>query len=95
MFITLRVHAEGRNVTQAVSPAALGEELNAGWHLNVPSCCLFLSLCPFCKYLSSIRARPRKALAITRMSFILLEIAEHAGFGADAIGWDPSGPSEN
>jgi hypothetical protein len=95
MFITLRVHAEGRNVTQAVSPAALGEELNAGWHLNVPSCCLFLSLCPFCEYLSSIRARPRKTVPITRMSFISLEIDEHAGVCADAIGKDPSGSPEN
>ena len=44
MFIALRVHAEGRNVTRAVSPVALGQELNAGWHLNVPSCCLFFEL---------------------------------------------------
>jgi hypothetical protein len=37
MSVALRVEAEGHNVTQAVSPVALGEELNAGWHLNVPS----------------------------------------------------------
>ena len=48
-FIALRVHAEARNVTQAISPVALGDELNAGWHLNVPSCCLFSSYCSFCR----------------------------------------------
>jgi len=48
MFVALRVHAEGRNVTQAEPPVALGEKLNAGWHLNVPSRRLFQSYCSFC-----------------------------------------------
>jgi hypothetical protein len=48
MFVALRVHAEGRNVTQAEPPVALGEKLNAGWHLNVPSRRLFPSYCSFC-----------------------------------------------
>ena len=69
---------KARNATQAISPVALGDELNTGWHLNVPSRCLFSSYCSFCRYLSSIRARPRKAQPIARMPFILLEIARHA-----------------
>jgi hypothetical protein len=28
-----------RNAAQAISHGALGDELNTGWHLNVPSCC--------------------------------------------------------
>jgi hypothetical protein len=36
-----------RNAMQAISPVALGDELNTGWHLNVPSRRLFLS-CRFC-----------------------------------------------
>jgi hypothetical protein len=78
LFIALRVHAERRNVMQAVSPVALGDELNTGWHPNVPSRCLFSSYCSFCRYRSSIRARPRKIPTIARMPFILLEIARHA-----------------
>jgi hypothetical protein len=27
-----------RNAAQAISPGALADELNNGWHLNVPSC---------------------------------------------------------
>jgi hypothetical protein len=90
MFIALRVHAEGRNVARAVSPVALGQELNAGWHLNVPSCCLFSSYYSFCRYLSSIRARLGKAQPIARRSFILLEIAGHAIAPANTIGQDLS-----
>jgi hypothetical protein len=95
MFITLRVQTEGRNVTRAVSPVALGEELNAGFHLNAPSCCLFSSYGSFSKFLSSIRARQRRELPAARMSFILLGIAEHAAAPADAIGEVPSGAPEN
>jgi len=95
MFIALRVHAEGRNVPQAVSPVVLREELIAGWHLNVPSRRLFSSCCSFCKWLSSIRARPRKPLPIARMSFISFGIAGHAAPTADAIDQDPSGAPEN
>jgi hypothetical protein len=95
MFIALRVHAEGRNVTRAVSPLALGQELNAGWHLNVPWCCLFSSYYSFCGYLSSIRARPGNAQPIAGMLFILLEIARHAIAPADTIGQDLSDTPEN
>jgi hypothetical protein len=95
MFIALRVRAEGRNVARAVSPVALGQELNTGWHLNVPPRCLFSSYGSFSKYLSSIRARARKALAIARMSFILLAIAGHAAAPVDASGQDLSETPEN
>ena len=74
-FIAVRIRAETRNATQAISPGALGDELNTGWHLNVPSRRLFLSCRFFCGYLSSNRARLGKARPMARMPFFLLEFA--------------------
>ena len=56
---------------------------------------LFWSCCSFCRHLSSICARPRKARSIARMPFILLEIANSIFGTADALGQDLSDAPEN
>ena len=56
---------------------------------------LFWSYCSFCRYLSSICARRRKAQSIVRMPFILLAIAERIIGAASTLGPDLSDAPEN
>ena len=56
---------------------------------------LFWSYCSFCRYLSSICARPSKAQSITHMPFILLEIAKSTIGAAGTLGQDLSDAPEN
>jgi hypothetical protein len=94
--IALRVHAEGRNVTQAKPPVALAEKLNAGWHLNVPSRRLFPSYCSFCQMLKQHSCQTTKSAA--NRAHVIHLVRDCGGMPpppTDAIGEDPSGAPEN
>jgi hypothetical protein len=94
-FIAFRRRAEARNAMRAISPVALGDELNIGWHLNVPSRRLFFELLLLLQTPKQHSCQTTKARQFSRMSFILLEIAMQAVAYCDAVGPDLSEAPEN
>ena len=74
---------------------ALGDELNIGWHLNVPSRCLFLSCASFADTRAAFVPDHGKRSQFARMPFILLEIAMQVVELADTVGPDLSEAPEN